>query len=123
MPVLITSASLIATVAAHYLWFPRFSLPGSGGDLLFSIGIGVCALGVYILALTGRSFIRERRDHGDDYPTGFVHPLSRVLAFFVVPGVALLLGSWIVFLNTAVILLLFRPRRQTTRGRYFLTPL
>ncbi len=98
----------VASIAAHYLWYPLFAFPEGTSDLFVAVGIGLCAFGTYVLALSGRAKNDRRR------PRSLV---VSVCALFFVPGIGLFLGSWIVVTNSIVVLLLGRIPSKTRNLR------
>ncbi len=108
-----------ATVGAHYLWFPFFSISGASDDLLLSIGIGLCALGVYVFALTGTRMIRDRLGGGTVRRRPafvFRYPLNGAIVLFIVPGLGFLLGSWLPFVCAPVLFVLYRRLGRQSVG-------
>jgi len=114
MLVILAALSFTASVAAHYLWFPSFLFPGGSSDLLLSIGIGLCALGVYILALSGRAMRTE---------DGALRLILLVSAVFFIPGIGLFFSSWIIIASSPVVLFFSRlPARTRQIRRLAKTP-
>jgi len=99
------------TIVLHLLFRPLFTITGADPDLLLSIGIGLGALGTYVLALSGTRIVKaaRRQELVTNGPFAvFLNPIYGAFVLFIIPAVALALQSWLVLLSSPVVYVMYR---------------
>ncbi len=103
--------SLGAAIALHYARFPLFAFsPAPGLGMLVAGGL-LLALGVAILVTSGLRILkafREQRLLTDGLFAVFPNPMYASFVLAIIPGLALVVGSWLVLTGSAVVYVLFR---------------
>jgi len=104
-------AYLAAAVVLHAVFFPRFAFTASPGTALRVIGAVLIVFGLVMLLSSGLRILRAFREGQlltDGFFAVFPNPMYAAFVLLVVPGLALLLDSWLVLIGSAVVYGLFR---------------
>ncbi len=102
---------LAAAIVLHYALFPLFAFTTHPGLALRLVGAVLIAFGLVMLASCGLSVMkafREERLLTDGFFAVFPNPMYAAYVLLIVPGLALLLGSWLVLTASAVVYCFFR---------------
>lgn len=109
-----------ASIVVHFVFYPAFVFAAASRDLVMSVGIGLVALGAYVVALSGTRIVKAAR--GQEMVTNgpfavFLNPIYGAVVLFVIPGAALILQSWLVAATAPATYLLYRifARREEQR--------
>jgi len=102
---------LAAAIVLHYVFFPLFAFTANPGIALRVIGAVLIAFGLAMLLSSGLRILkafREERLLTDGFFAVFPNPMYAAFILLIVPGLALLLDSWLVLTTSAVVYGLFR---------------
>ena len=102
---------LAAAIVLHYVFFPLFAFTADAGIALRVIGAVLIAFGLVMLLSSGLRVLkafREGRLLTDGFFAVFPNPMYAAFVVLIVPGLALLLNSWLVLTASAVVYGLFR---------------
>ena len=102
---------LAAVIALHYLLFPLFAFTSRPGPALAIAGAALIAIGMAILLSSGLRVLkafREQRLLTDGFFAVFPNPMYAAFVLAIVPGLALLLDSWLVLTGSLLVYVLFR---------------
>jgi protein-S-isoprenylcysteine O-methyltransferase Ste14 len=100
-----------AAIVLHYALFPLFAFTSVPGLALRLPGAALIAFGLVILLSSGLRVLkafREQRLLTDGFFAMFPNPMYAAFVLLIVPGLALLLDSWLVLTASAVVYALFR---------------
>jgi len=100
-----------AAIALHYALFPLFAFTVAPGPALLAAGAALTALGLAVLLSSGLRVLkafREQRLLTDGLFAVFPNPMYASFVLAIVPGLALVLDSWLVLTGSAVVYALFR---------------
>lgn len=102
---------LALALAAHYIWYPLFAMPGIPYALLIVAGIILIAIGVPIWVTASKQV--DRAYEGGYLATQGVyalcrHPIYGNAIFFTIPGILLFFRSWLLLTVPVVMYGLFR---------------
>jgi protein-S-isoprenylcysteine O-methyltransferase Ste14 len=102
---------LAAAIVLHYSLFPVFAFSTTPGIALTVVGAVLAAFGLFMVLSSGfrvlRAF-RQARLLTDGFFAVFPNPMYAAFVLLVVPGLALLLDSWLVLTASVVVYVLFR---------------
>ncbi len=102
---------LAAAIVLHYVSSPLFAFTANPGIALSLIGAVLIAFGLVMLLSSGLRVLkafREERLLTDGFFAVFPNPMYAAFVLVIVPGLALLLDSWLVLTASAVVYGLFR---------------
>jgi protein-S-isoprenylcysteine O-methyltransferase Ste14 len=102
---------LAAAIVLHYVFFPLFAFTAHPGVALRVIGAVLIAFGLVMLLSSGLRVLKafhEQRLLTDGFFAVFPNPMYAAFVLLVVPGLAILLDSWLVPTASAVVYGLFR---------------
>ena len=94
---LVTAGWWVVTLLGHWLWYPSYSVRGGLRVAFAAAGALLLVVGLSLYVLSVRYF-RSHRPHGlvTTGPYAYVrHPLYALWVFLLVPGLALVGGSWL----------------------------
>ena len=100
-----------AAIALHYALFPLFSFTSAPSLAMRIAGAVLIAFGLVMLLSSGLRVLkafREQRLLIDGLFAVFPNPMYAVFILAIVPGLALVLDSWLVLTGSAVVYALFR---------------
>ena len=100
-----------AAIAVHYARFPLFAFASAPGPAIRIAGAVLIAFGLVILLSSGLRVLkafREQRLLTDGFFAVFPNPMYAAFVLAIVPGLALVLDSWLVLTALAVMYALFR---------------
>lgn len=100
-----------AAIALHYILFPLFAFAPAPGPGLLVAGAALIALGLVVLLSSGLRILkafREQRLLTDGFFAVFPNPMYAAFVLAIVPGLALVLDSWLVLTGSVVVYALFR---------------
>ena len=100
-----------AAIALHYALFPLFAFTATPGLALRLVGAALAAFGLVVLLSSGLRVLkafREQRLLTDGFFAVFPNPMYAVFVLLLVPGLALILDSWLVLTASVVVYALFR---------------
>ena len=100
-----------AAVLLHVTLFPTFAFTAAPGPALVIAGAALLALGLTVLLSSGLRILkafREQRLLTDGFFAVFPNPMYAAYVLGIVPGLALVLNSWLVLTGAVVIYILFR---------------
>jgi protein-S-isoprenylcysteine O-methyltransferase Ste14 len=100
-----------AAIVLHRLLFPLFAFTAAPGRALPLAGAALAALGLDVLLSPGLRVLkafREQRLLTDGHFALFPNPMYAAFVLLIVPGLALILDSWLVLIGSAVAYALFR---------------
>ncbi len=104
-------AYLAAAIVLHAVFFPVFAFTATPGTVLRVMGVVLIAFGLVMLLSSGLRVMkafREGRLLTDGFFAVFPNPMYAAYVLLIVPGLALLLNSWLVLIGSAVVYVLFR---------------
>ena len=104
-------AYLAAAIVLHVRFFPLFAFTGTPGTALWIAGAVLIAFGLFMLLSSGLRILkafREGRLLTDGFFAVFPNPMYAAFVLAIVPGLALVLNSWMVLIGSAVLYCLFR---------------
>jgi protein-S-isoprenylcysteine O-methyltransferase Ste14 len=104
-------AYLAATIVLHAKSFPMFAFTATPGTALWIGGAVLIAFGLVMLLSSGLRIpkaFREGRLLTDGFFAVFPNPMYAAFVLLLVPGLALLLDSWLVLIGSAMLYILFR---------------
>jgi protein-S-isoprenylcysteine O-methyltransferase Ste14 len=102
---------LAAAIVLHYALFPLFAFTAAPGPALLIAGAVLTAFGLVVLLSSGLRILkafREQRLLTDGFFALCPNPMYAAFVVLIVPGLALLLDSWLVLTASAVVYVLFR---------------
>jgi protein-S-isoprenylcysteine O-methyltransferase Ste14 len=95
---LVTAAWTGLALVVHWTFYPTFAVTGGLRLAFRACGLGLLGVGIPVYAALAMHFARHSRE-GALVTTGpyarVRHPLYAVWVFLLVPGAALLVGSWL----------------------------
>jgi protein-S-isoprenylcysteine O-methyltransferase Ste14 len=100
-----------AVIVLHYSLFPLFAYSAAPGIALRLAGAALIACGLVMLLSSGLRVLkafREERLLTDGFFAVFPNPMYAAFVLLIVPGLSLLLDSWLVLTASAVVYVLFR---------------
>jgi protein-S-isoprenylcysteine O-methyltransferase Ste14 len=100
-----------AAIALQYALFPRFAFTPVPGAAIRIAGAALIAFGLATLLSSGLRILkafREQRLLTDGVFAVFPNPMYAAFVLAIVPGLALLLDSWLVLTASAAVYVLFR---------------
>jgi protein-S-isoprenylcysteine O-methyltransferase Ste14 len=100
-----------AAIALHYALFPLFAFTSTPSLAMRIAGALLIAFGLVMLLSSGLSVLkafREQRLLTTGFFAVFPNPMYAAYILAIVPGLALVLDSWLVLTGSAVLYLLFR---------------
>ena len=100
-----------AAIALHYALFPLFAFTATPGLALRLVGAALAAFGLVVLLSSGLRVLkafREQRLLTDGFFAVFPNPMYAAFVLLLVPGLALILDSWLVLTASVVVYALFR---------------
>jgi len=100
-----------AAIALHFASFPRFAFTPAPGAAIRVAGAAMMGIGLVVLLSSGLRILnafREQRLLTDGLFAVFPNPMYAAFVLAIVPGLALLLDSWLVLTASAVVYVLFR---------------
>ncbi len=100
-----------AAIALHYALFPLFAFAADPGPALRLAGAALIGLGLVVLLSSGLRIMkafREQRLLTDGFFAVFPNPMYAAYVLAIVPGLALVLDSWLVLTGSVVVYALFR---------------
>jgi len=100
-----------AAIALHDAFFPRFAFTPDPGIAIRIAGSALIAVGLIALLSSGLRILkafREQRLLTDGLFAVFPNPMYAAFVLAIVPGLALLLDSWLVLIGSAVVYALFK---------------
>ncbi len=104
-------AYLAAAIVLQAVFFPLFAFTATPGTALRIVGAVLIAFGLVMLLSSGLSIMkafREGRLLTDGFFALFPNPMYAAYILLIVPGLALLLNSWLVLIGSAVVYVFFR---------------
>ncbi len=118
-----------AAILVHYALFPLFAFTAAPGPAQLIAGAALIALGLAVLLSSGLRVLKafhERRLLTDGFFAVFPNPMYAAYVLALVPGLALVLNSWLVLSGSAVVYVLFKALvpgedrwlRETFGARY-----
>ncbi len=99
-------AYLAAAIVLHAVFFPLFAFTATPGTALWVVGAVLLAFGLVMLLSSGLRIVkafREGRLLTDGFFAVFPNPMYAAFVLLLVPGLALLLNSWLVLIGSAVV--------------------
>ena len=102
---------LASAIVLHYVFFPLFAFTANPGIALRIIGAVLIAFGLVMLLSSGLRVLkafREGRLLTDGFFAVFPNPMYAAFVLLIVPGLALLLDSWLVLTASVVVYGFFR---------------
>ncbi len=102
---------LAVVIVLSYVLLPVFAWTRGSALVLIVIGAVLAAAGVFILLSCGLRVItafKERKLLTDGFFRLFLHPMYASYALFILPGLSLILNSWLVLTSSAVVYALYR---------------
>jgi protein-S-isoprenylcysteine O-methyltransferase Ste14 len=102
---------LAAAIVLHILFFPLFAFTANPGIALRIVGAVLIAFGLVMLLSSGLRVLKAFREGHlltDGFFAVFPNPMYAAFVLLIVPGLALLLNSWLVLTASAVVYGLFR---------------
>lgn len=100
-----------AAIALHDALFPLFAFTSAPGPAMRIAGAVLIAFGLVMLLSSGLRVLkafREQRLLTDGFFAVFPNPMYAAFVLAIVPGLALVLDSWLVLTGAAVVYGLFR---------------
>jgi protein-S-isoprenylcysteine O-methyltransferase Ste14 len=100
-----------AAILLHHALFPVFAFTAAPGPALLVAGAALIALGLAVLLSSGLRVLtafRGQRLLTDGFFAVFSNPMYAAYVLAIVPGLALVLNSWLVLTGSAVVYVLFR---------------
>jgi len=100
-----------AAIALRYVLFPLFAFTATPGLALRLVGAALAAFGLVVLLSSGLRVLkafREQRLLTDGFFAVFPNPMYAAFVLLLVPGLALILDSWLVLTASVVVYALFR---------------
>jgi protein-S-isoprenylcysteine O-methyltransferase Ste14 len=100
-----------AAIVLHYALFPLFAFTATPGLALRLVGAVLAAFGLVVLLSSGLRVLkafREQRLLTDGFFAMFPNPMYAAFVLLIVPGLALILDSWLVLTASALVYALFR---------------
>jgi protein-S-isoprenylcysteine O-methyltransferase Ste14 len=100
-----------AAIVLHYVLFPLFAFTANPGPVLLIVGAALAAFGLVVLLSSGLRILKAFRQQRL-LTAGFFavcpNPMYAAFVLLIVPGLALMLDSWLVLTASAVVYALFR---------------
>jgi len=100
-----------AAIALHYALFPLFAFTPAPGLAMRIAGAVLVAFGLFVLVYSGLGVLyafRTQRLLTGGFFAVFPNPMYAAYILAIVPGLALVLDSWLVLTGSAVLYALFR---------------
>ncbi len=100
-----------AAIVLHYALFPLFAFTATPGPVLPIVGAVLAAFGLVVLLSSGLRILkafREQKLLTDGFFAVCPNPMYAAFVLLIVPGLALILDSWLVLTASAVVYVLFR---------------
>jgi protein-S-isoprenylcysteine O-methyltransferase Ste14 len=100
-----------AAIALHYALFPLFAFVSDPGPAWLIAGAVTIGFGLVMLLASGLRVLkafREQRLLTDGFFAVFPNPMYAAFVLAIVPGLALVLDSWLVLTGSALVYALFR---------------
>jgi protein-S-isoprenylcysteine O-methyltransferase Ste14 len=100
-----------AAIVLHRVLFPLFAFTAAPGPALLIAGSTLLALGLGVLLCSGLRVLKAFREQcllTDGFFAVFPNPMYAAFVLAIVPGLALVLDSWLVLTGSAVVYALFR---------------
>ena len=100
-----------ATIALHYALFPFFAFTAAPGLGMRIVGAALIAFGLFVLLYSGLGVLyafRTQRLLTRGFFAVSANPMYTSYILAIVPGLALVLDSWLVLTGSAVLYALFR---------------
>jgi protein-S-isoprenylcysteine O-methyltransferase Ste14 len=100
-----------AAIALHYALFPLFAFTVAPGPVMRIAGAVLIAFGVFMLLHSGLGVLvafRKGRLLTKGFFAVFPNPMYAAYILAIVPGLALVLDSWLVLTGSVVLYALFR---------------
>ena len=102
---------LAAVIVLSYVFIPVFAWTHAGTVALIVIGAVLAVVGVVILLSCGMRVMaafREKKLLTDGFFHLFLNPMYASYVLFILPGLSLILNSWLVLTSSAVFYVLYR---------------
>ncbi len=99
-----------AAIVLSYVFLPVFAY-GPGSLTLIIVGAVLAAAGVYVLLTSGFRILKAFRSKKlltDGWFHVFKNPMYASYVLFILPGLSLILNSWLVLTSSAVFYALYR---------------
>lgn len=113
-----TFAYIILTTWLDYLWQPVFNISAKGSQILSAAGIIMIIAGAGVVAAVGRKLLKFF-DEGVLLTGGLFrivrNPMYCAYLILIIPGIALLLNSWLVMTAVVFNFIIFK---MLIRGEY-----
>jgi protein-S-isoprenylcysteine O-methyltransferase Ste14 len=100
-----------AAIALHVVRFPLFAFTPTPGPVMRIAGSVLIAFGLFMLLSSGLRVLKGFREQSllaDGFFAVFPNPMYAAFVLAIVPGLALVLDSWLVLTAMAVVYALFR---------------
>jgi len=100
-----------AAIALHYALFPLFAFTSAPSLVMRIAGAVLIAFGLVMLLSSGLSVLkafREQRLLTDGFFAVFPNPMYAAYILAIVPGLALVMNSWLVLTGSVVLYAMFR---------------